>query len=661
MNERYQLVQVEAASPEVNIGAPDKNASCIIEHIQKSQSDIIVFPELCLSGYTCGDLFYQQVLLDLCWKSLHLIRECVKNKLVFVGIPLEFQGKLYNCAVALNNEKILGIIPKTHLPNYKEFYEKRWFESGTDIPVGAVYNRNETEDDIPFGTDLLFNYMKLCVGAEICEDLWMTIPPSSHQAISGANVLVNLSASNETVAKADYRRNLVQNQSGRCIATYVYSSSGPSESTSDLVFSGHCIIADGGRILDEHNMLEDQSRDSVTAVIDLEKIHHDRKNSSKNKQERTFRTIPFGLFWKSGPTFLPIADPFPFVPKDPSLLEKRCKEILDIQCAGLMKRISQLSADSKINIGISGGLDSTLALLVAVRAFDRLQIPRSRIHGITMPGFGTSGKTRENAVELMTKLGISQEEISIRELCFQTFKNINHEPFGIKLTSLEELENGLENLPPGSQDLVFENVQARVRTLVLMSHGFVLGTGDMSELATGWCTYNGDHMSMYNVNCSIPKTLVKFLVKYVAENSEKQHIFDNRGEDVKSVLNRIADFVISPELLPTKNGEVTQSTEDSVGPYELIDFFYANMIRSGFSPNKILYLASHAFLGKYTRDEIKKHMLRFYKMFFRNQFKRNCVPDGPKVGSISLSPRGDWRMPSDGDVSAWSNSNDITS
>jgi NAD+ synthase (glutamine-hydrolysing) len=639
----HGFVTIASICPKVEIGNPQANAAIILKEIESTHADIVLFPELCLTGYTCGDLFNQTALIesaksqliDLAYKAYKVD----KNKLVVIGLPIEFNGTLYNCAAILNSGVVKGIVPKSFIPNYKEFYEKRWFKSGKN--TSGMYLKT-----IPFGTDLLFRCQELCVGVEICEDVWMPIPPSSYQAIAGANVLLNLSASNETVAKAEYRQELIRNQSARCMAAYAYSSAGSDESTSDLVFGGHCMIAENGHMIAESREIDSYKK--IVGTIDVQKLNFERQKSSFGDEEkREFREIDFFITGTSETVMS--FDGTPFVPKDKSKLEARCKEIFEIQSAGLIRRLKQLSSTSKINIGISGGLDSTLALLVAVYACQKCGWDLKRIQGITMPGFGTTTKTYNNAVKLMNLLNISSKEVDIKESCVQVFKDIGHKPFGL---SLENIENDLKTLPNDAQDLVFENVQARVRTLILMSHGFVLGTGDMSELALGWCTYNGDHMSMYNVNCSVPKTLVKFLVQYVANNLGVLNIACQEAADV---LEEIINTTISPELLPAgKDGEIQQSTEEKLGAYELHDFFLANFVKHGFSPEKIFLMAEAAsFSKKYTSKEIKNTLNLFYRRFFDNQFKRNCVPDGPKVGSVSLSPRGDWRMPSEASAHLW--------
>ena len=661
----FGYVRIASVCPEVFVGDPTKNFESISSCIKEIDADILLFPELCLTGYTCGDLFGQRLLIEEAKNKLQFLAYQTNDKFVVVGLPFDVDGTLYNCAAVLNKGKILGIVPKSYLPNYKEFYEKRWFKSGKNISTEVEISGNL----IPFDTDLLFQFNDVVVGIEICEDLWMTIPPSSYQALSGANILLNLSASNEIVGKADYRRELVSNQSGRCIAAYAYSSAGPTESTTDLVFGGHCLIAENGHILSESSAIGNSLSKNycknycVITDVDVQKLNYERQKSSfgDNEDIKSYKIVPFVLNNKDyqGYHLQREIDGSPFVPSNPETLDSRCDEIFSIQRASLAKRISRLSDKSKLHIGVSGGLDSTLALLVAVSACDRSHWDRSRICGITMPGFGTTDKTYDNAILLMKLLGITLKEIDIREACVQMFKDIGHEPFGIDFTNLSDLEEKLANLPEGSEDVVFENVQARIRTTILMSHGFVLGTGDLSELALGWCTYNGDHMSMYNVNCSIPKTLVKFLVNYVADHCDDDmfSILDSKGHHkvIKNLLKDIVGTIISPELLPKgKDGEIAQSTESKVGPYELNDFFLSNFIRSGFSPKKIWWLATQAkFSKEYSSLEIRSTLLDFYRRFFTNQFKRSCVPDGPKVGSISLSPRGDWRMPSDAEVNLW--------
>ncbi len=662
------FLRVTAASTTTSVANPSANRRSIQSAISAfPDSDVIVFGELCLSGYTCGELFTQSSLLIQCKLELIALARSIKTKqLVVVGLPMAFDGRLYNVAAALCNGQIIGLIPKQHLPTYQEFYESRWFQSGTGQQISEVKLSMGSDDAVPFGVDLLFTYNDATVGIEICEDLWVPIPPSSCQAIAGANVLLNLSASNETIGKAHYRTRLVTTQSGKCIAAYAYASAGPSESTTDLVFGGHCMIAENGSLLAESKRIGtglpltvssqvDGVVSFATSDVDLGRLDHDRRvfgtmHQSLNREyDKAFRRIPFELETSVKP-LARFVDAHPFVPKATTELDERCAEIFEIQCAALAKRVSRLPTDLPLVIGVSGGLDSTLALIVAVKMFEAMSWKTSRLIGITMPGFGTTDQTKNNATQLMHFLGMKTETIDIRESCFRTFLDLKHQPFGISLDgkTCRSLQDEMERLPDDKRnDLVFENVQARMRTMLLMNKGFVIGTGDLSESALGWCTYNADHMSMYNVNCSVPKTLVKFLVRYVALNR-----FDG---DARKVLLDIADTPISPELLPlTKSKAMHQSTEGTIGPYELHDFFLYHFVRCGASPSKILLLAKHAkFDRDYSSEEIERVLNTFLKRFFAAQFKRSCVPDGPKVGTVSLSPRGDWRMPSDADPEAW--------
>jgi NAD+ synthase (glutamine-hydrolysing) len=664
----WGFVRVTAASHPVRVADPEANAEyaieCLLSH---SDSRVVVFGELSLSGYTCADLFGQDSLLVACLVALRRVCEATRTtgQLVVLGVPLKVHNGLYNVAALIEGGQVLGFVPKQFLPNGQEFYEARWFVSAD----GGEPKWVDLSDmgRIPFGIDLLFSCDDLMVGIELCEDLWMPAPPSSFQAVAGANLILNLSASNELVGKADWRRTLVKSQSGRCLAAYAYASCGPSESTTDLVFGGHCMIAESGMILAESKRVGDTVGDagdvsakierhfSATADIDIQRLSHDRRStpswqvaiSRLRREYRVIETSSGGLI--SDGSLRPISGR-PFVPDDPHTLHERCAEIFGIQCAGLAKRVDRLPEDAKLVIGVSGGLDSTLALLAAVNTCRQYQWPIKRIVGVTMPGFGTTDETRKVAETLIRELGIEACEIDIRQLCLDTFRAIQHDPFGIcaAQVSLADFEVRLAKLRSDQMnDLVFENVQARVRTLLLMSQGFVLGTGDLSEQALGWSTYNGDHISMYNVNTSIPKTLVRFLIEYLAE-----HRFQST---IRDCLLKIANRPISPELLPTgTGGQILQKTEDSIGSYELHDFFLYHFVRFGASPGKILHLAKFAnFQGEYTPVEIHRTLGIFLKRFFQNQFKRSCVPDGPKVGSVSLSPRGDWRMPSDAEVTAW--------
>jgi NAD+ synthase (glutamine-hydrolysing) len=540
------------------------------------------------------------------------------------------------------------------LPNYKEFYEARWFTPGAKNTAAHVDWQGNRHT--PFGTDLLFAdemFPSVVLGVEICEDLWTPIPPSSFQALAGAKLLVNLSASNEVIGKASYRRQLVASQSGRCITGYVYACSGVSESTTDVVFGGHALIAENGSLLAETPRFQ---RDDTLLVsdIDLQRLQNDRQKMNTFNDsldllgERTFRRVPF-LLQKAPVRLIRPVDAHPFVPAGEHQLAERCGDIFHAQVAGLAKRLEHLGQPS-VAIGVSGGLDSTLALLVACKTFDTLDLPRAKIGALTMPGFGTTGRTRTNAIALMQHLGVAAREIDIRLLCFEEMRALGHRPFGIALDglTLESFAAKLHDVPAERrQDLVFENVQARMRTSLLMNSGFVVGTGDLSEYALGWCTYNGDHISMYNPNVSIPKTLVKFLVRWAAQ-------VEFEGTERKTLLDIVATE-ISPELLPTaKDGQGTQATESVIGPYELHDFFLFHFLRYGAPPEKILFLAEHAkFERAYSSDEVRRWLKVFIERFFASQFKRSCLPDGPKVGTISLSPRGDWRMPSDAQAASW--------
>lgn len=659
--------RVATAYPEVSIADTSKNKvnlSVIIGRLEE-QVDVIVLPELCITGYSVGDLFHQETLLKKAFELTLELANSIKPEIVaIVGVPIAHRDAIYNCAAVLNNNKIIGLVPKSYLPNYKEFYEKRWF-APAPIVQGDFYK------EIPFGTDLLFyseKYPNLKIGVSICEDEWAVIPPSSFQALAGATLLVNLSASNETVGKSEYRRNLIATQSGRCMAAYAYCSAGPTESTSDLVFGGHCIIAENGSILAETKRFEDSA--ALIVDIDLDRLVSDRqRNPTFNDSKRfvgsfDFRQIEIEKL--SSHLGIKPENSLPFVPNDPEKLKERCWEIFNIQTCALAKRI-QMAKTKKIVIGVSGGLDSTLALLIAKKTVNKLKMDPSCIVGITMPGFGTTDKTKGYADQLMSLLGVTKKTIDIRNLAFQVFDEIDHVPFGNESLLPErfagdsdDFSEALKELPSKADDLVFENVQARLRTLLLMCQGFTLGTGDLSELALGWCTYNADHMSMYNPNCSIPKTLVKFLVEWIAKNEAETLLTPTWQDHVSGVdflrtnLHNIANNEISPELLPVDaQGNTNQSSEESLGPFILMDFFLYHFIRNNYSADKIVYLALKTFEHEYHSSRIKNWWNDFIKRFFQAQYKRNCVPDGPKVGSVSLSPRGDWRMPSDGVYLPW--------
>jgi NAD+ synthase (glutamine-hydrolysing) len=658
----HGFLRVAAAVPTLRVADCTYNTERILGLLARAESEgvaIAVFPELCITGYTCADLFQQSTLQQCATAALtRLLNEsaAVFTGVAIVGLPLAVDDQLFNCAALLHRGRVLGVVPKSFIPNYKEFYEGRWFAPAGTARSRAIVVNGET---VPFGTDRLFtasDVPHLVIGVEICEDLWVPIPPSSFQTLRGATVLVNLSASNEVIGKAAYRKQLVVNQSGRCIAAYVYTSCGVWESTTDVVFGGHCLIAENGTLLAESERFH---RDETLLVcdIDLDRLRADRlrTNSFGEAQyslsvDREFERVPFELGRRSAPARLARSvDAHPFVPAGEEQLRERCEEIFHTQVAGLAKRLDHIGRPT-VSIGVSGGLDSTLALLVACKTMDALSVPRERIQGFTMPGFGTTSRTRGNAWALMRQLGVTGREFDIRLSCFEEMRALGHRPFGIALNNLtlDEFAVRLSDIPMEKrQDLTFENIQARMRTGILMNAGFVVGTGDLSELALGWCTYQGDHMSMYNPNCSIPKTLVKFLVGWAAEN-------EFEGEARRTLLDIVATE-ISPELLPSApEGECTQATEEIIGPYELHDFFLFHILRFGSGPEKVLYLADQArFHRAYTPAELRHWLTVFIRRFFANQFKRSCLPDGPKVGSISLSPRGDWRMPSDAAATLW--------
>lgn len=667
------FIKVAAAVPKLAVGNPAFNAAETVSLMARAAAEdvrVLVFPELGLTGYTCADLFQQRSLLNATLEALKSVKAASVDfgGIVFVGAPIVIDGKLFNCAVALSAGKILGIVPKTFLPNYKEFYEKRWFAASPAL--GSTTHVNIFGETVPVGVDLLFqaaDFPELVIGAEICEDAWAPLTPGTLAALNNATLLVNLSASNELVGKMAFRRELVSSHASHNICAYVYVSSGVHESTTDVVFSGHSMICENGSFLAENKRFE---RDSLllSAEVDLERIVQERLVNAtfadcqaQLASVRRFRRVDFQVGALRLPEKLKrFVDAHPFVPKDQASLDARCHEIFNIQTAALAKRLERLRArsgkDPRVTIGVSGGLDSTLALIVAARTFDMLGIPRRNIIGYTMPGYGTTARTKGNAHALMQHLGITAREVDIRQACLAQMQEEGYKPFGIELKGLDVqrftalLVAAQEQAVASGQelkDLFFENVQARMRTKILMDNGFVIGTGDVSELAKGWCTYNGDHMSMYNVNCSVPKTLVKFLVHWAALK-----VFDG---ETRTVLVDIVGTEISPELLPTgKDGKIAQKTEEKVGPYELVDFFLYHMVRFGETPEKMFYLARQAkFDGKYSDADIIKWLKDFLVRFFDNQFKRSCLPDGPKVGSISLSPRGDWRMPSDAEGDAW--------
>ena len=625
------FIKVAAATPKIKVADPVYNTEeilKIIDETEKKGASILVFSELTISGYTCGDLFLQQPLLTECKNQLLRIVKATKKKdmLVVVGCPIIVNQKLYNCAVVINQGEILGIVPKTHLPNYSEFYELRHFTSGEGLDEMVMIG----EEYITVCANQVFtceNIPELVIACEICEDLWVPLPPSTYHAMAGATVICNPSASVETTTKESYRRSLVSNQSARLLAAYIYADAGEGESTQDVVYSGHHLICENGSVLAEAKRF---TNEIIYADIDVQKLAAERRKmtsfpggkvgdyieqtfSLKIKENKITRTFPKA----------------PFVPDNQDERDKRCDEILSLQSMGLKKRLEHTNCKHAV-VGISGGLDSTLAVLVTARAFDLLDIPRENLICVTMPCFGTTDRTYQNAVSLIKELGATLKEVRIEKAVRQHFADIGHD----------------EN----NHDVTYENSQARERTQILMDmanqyNGMVIGTGDMSELALGWATYNGDHMSMYAVNCSVPKTLVRYLVLYYAETTENKKLSE--------VLMDVLDTPVSPELLPPVDGVISQKTEDLVGPYELHDFFLYYMLRFGFPKAKLYRMAKQTFDGVYDDETIKKWLDKFYWRFFSQQFKRSCLPDGPKVGSVAVSPRGDLRMPSDASPTAW--------
>lgn len=632
----YGFVKVAAAVPRVKVADCKFNSERLEGLITIAEGkgvQILTFPEMCITGYTCGDLFAQQLLLEQAEMALIQILNSTRQLdiISILGMPVVVNSTVINAAVVIQKGKILGVVPKTYLPNYKEFYEQRWFTSALQVSENSVRLCGQI---VPMGNNLLFETAETTFGIEICEDLWATVPPSSSLALQGAEIIFNLSADDEGIGKHNYLCSLISQQSARCISGYVFSSSGFGESTTDVVFAGNGLIYENGYLLarSERFCLEEQL---IINEIDVECIRAERRVNTTFAANKA--NCPGKEAIRISTEFVNSKDlnltrtfnPHPFVPQG-SELNSRCEEIFSIQIAGLAQRLLHTGAKTAV-IGISGGLDSTLALLVCVKTFDKLGLSRKDILGITMPGFGTTDRTYHNAIDLMNSLGVSIREISIREACIQHFKDIGHDL--------------------NIHDVTYENSQARERTQILMdianqTWGMVIGTGDLSELALGWATYNGDHMSMYGVNAGIPKALVKHLVQWVAENG--------MDEASKATLLDIVDTPISPELIPAdENGEIKQKTEDLVGPYELHDFFLYYFLRFGFRPSKIYFLAQTAFSGVYDDETIKKWLQTFFRRFFNQQFKRSCLPDGPKVGSISISPRGDWRMPSDASSAAW--------
>lgn len=627
-------VRVEVVTPDIKVADCIFNTEQICSRIDKAydaQVSVIVFPEMCITGYTCNDLFLQDTLLSDAQKSLATITEYTKGKnmLTIVGLPFEYCNKLYNVAAVIKDGVILGLVPKKYIPNYNEFYERRQFTEGFDKAVKVCVAGQQTY----MGSRILFrcsDFEKLVVGVEICEDLWTPLPPSVSHAMNGATLIVNPSASNETVGKEDYRRSLVTGQSARLVCAYAYASSGDGESTQDIVFGGHDIIAENGTLLAETSLF---ANNSVINDIDFDRINSERRRMStftSATDNDEYTVVDFSLAGTEYTSLVRFIDPHPFVPENEATRNKRCEAILSIQAMGLKKRLAHIGCKNVV-IGISGGLDSTLALLVAVRAYVLLGLDMSGIHAVTMPGFGTTDRTYDNAVKMIKSLGCTFHEISIRESVTRHFEDIGHDI--------------------NVHDVTYENGQARERTQILMDiankvNGIVIGTGDMSELALGWATYNGDHMSMYGVNASVPKTLVRHLVRYYAEVLA--------DSTLAKVLYDVLDTPVSPELLPPdENGQIEQKTEDLVGPYELHDFFMYYILRFGIHPAKLYRIACAAFRPDYSEETILKWLKTFYRRFFAQHFKRSCLPDGPKVGTVAVSPRGDLRMPSDACARIW--------
>lgn len=629
------FIRVGAIVNKLALANPLKNTEVIIKEIKKAETlgvSIVTTPELSLTGYTCGDLFLQEQLLDDSIKALEQVLNETKDIdiISILGMPLRHDNQLFNCAVVITKGKILGVIPKTYIPNYQEFYEARWFSSSKELITEEIEILGQL---VPITTNILFQDKTLkeaTFGIEICEDLWTVNPPSNNHALAGATMIFNLSSSNELIGKQEYRKSLVSSQSARTISAYIYASSGVMESTSDILFGGASMIYENGSILAENKRFELESN-IITADIDVLKLANDRiKNRSfmKNTNLEEYKIIKLDIKDNIKELNREYKE-YPFVPSNELERNKRCEEIIEIQSTALARRLIQVG-NPKCVIGMSGGLDSTLAFLVIVKAYEKLKRNPKDIIGITMPGFGTTDRTYQNSIDLVKEYGGTLKEISIRDAALLHMKDIG--------------------LPETDRSVTYENIQARERTQILMDvanmeNGLVIGTGDLSELALGWCTYNGDHMSMYAVNTSIPKTLVRYLVAWVKDTTDGKK---------KEVLQDILDTPISPELLPPDEaGNILQKTESSIGPYVLHDFYLYHFLRYGATPKKIYTLAKHTFKNSFSKEEIKKWLKVFIRRFFTQQFKRNCIPDGVKVGSISLSPRGDLRMPSDANYETW--------
>ena len=636
------FLRIGGAIPVLRVADVDFNVETMIENLREASSQgvqVLIFPEMAVTGYTIGDLVQHQALLLKAEKGLSdILHESTDIPIVVIlGMPLYAEQKVFNCAVVVNAGRVLGVIPKTHLPTYKEFYEDRWFASSTDAHSDSIELLGQR---VPFGADILFRLRGIAsaiIGVEICEDLWVPLSPHEYQSLAGATVLVNLSASNEVIGKSDWRRTMVSSESGRCIAGYCYVSAGMGESSNDVVFGGHAVIAENGTILRESDRLSPNSQ-LLLSDIDLERLVHDRRVTTSfrntSREPRVFRIVEAevadpvpGRLWRT-------IDPHPFVPSDSTRRAERCREIFSMQVAALGKKLTG-AEKSHIVLGVSGGLDSTLALLVAAKTLDLLGLPRSNVHAYTLPGFGTTRRTKTNASALCRALGASYGQVNITRSCRSQLRDLGHD---------------------GREDVVFENVQARYRTEFFFNKaneldGIALGTGDLTEVALGWCTFAGDHISHYHANVSVPKTLVRYLVRWVADE-------ELSGSPAQNVLYDILETPISPELRRPENGEIAQKTEEIIGPVELADFYLYFFIRFGMRPGKILYLANEArkqglFEGQYTLDDLRRWLQSLIERFFGNQFKRTCLPEGPKIGSVSLSPRGDWRMPSDAEPALW--------
>jgi len=642
LNRDLGLLRIAAAVPRLKVADIDYNVGAILEQIKKAAAagvQVLAFPELCITGYTIQDLVQQQALLARVEKGLERMVEASagRDMLIIAGLPLVVDQKLFNCAALICSGQVLGIVPKTYLPSYKEFYENRWFTSAEDACSDTCHINGKS---IPFGANILVSlqgFPSAVIGVEVCEDMWVPLAPHEYQALAGATVLVNISASNEILSKADWRRIMMISESGRCASAFCYVSAGTGESSNDIIFGGHTLIAENGTVLKESQRFQPEQPLTISD-IDIDRLAHDRLVLNSFRQSPA-HIKPFRVFEANAgdPAALILhrdIDPQPFVPGDPARRTERCHDIFSMQVASLAKKLTGARIQ-RLTLGVSGGLDSTLALLVAAKTMDYLNLPRTNIYAYTMPGFGTTSRTKNNAVSLCKSLGVNIKSINITRTCKAHMADLGHN---------------------GDEDIVFENIQARYRTELLFNKaneigGILLGTGDLTEVALGWCTFSGDHMSHYHVNVSVPKTLVRYLIRWVADE-------ELAGTPAQKVLYDVLDTPISPELKRPVKGKIAQMSEDIIGPVELADFYLYPFVRLGARPGKILFLANEArkrklFDGKYTLEDIHRWLHNFIRRFFANQFKRTCLPEGPKVGSVSLSPRGDWRMPSDAEVTLW--------